>query len=76
MVTRRIAFFPPHPFFLVWSASAAFCPVWFCWLPLLVGLAFSVVCVVLLCVFCLCLLVRFILVGFASRELTEVTEDG
>ena len=31
---------------------------------------------VLLCVFGLCLLLCFVLVGFASRELTEVTKDG
>ena len=72
-------FFPPRPVSSLFGSArlAAFCPVWFCWLPpLLVGLAFSCVCVVLLCVFCLCLLLRFVLVGFASHELTEVTKDG
>jgi hypothetical protein len=44
--------------------------------PPLVGLVFSCVGVVLLCVFGLCILLCFVLVGFASRELTEVTEDG
>ena len=79
LCASRVVFFswcPPRPFpSLSGSARlAAFCPVWFP--PFLVGLAFSCVCVVPLCVFGLFLLLCFVLVGFASRELTEVTKDG
>ena len=70
---------PPRALsFLVW-----FCPprcLLSCWVflasPFLVGLAFSCVCVVPLCVFGLFLLLCFVLIGLASRELTEVTKDG